>query len=591
MAGSRLPCALLLAGALLGQGPFFPLERVRAGMKGVGKTVFAGDRIEEFGVEILGVLENAGPKQSLVLARLSGGPLEKTGILQGMSGSPVYLEGRLLGAVAMAFAFAKEPVAAIRPIQDLVAVGGPDEPAPRRARIGLLDQQLTAAFAPRQEWPAGADRLVDIATPLVFGGFTRGAIERFAPQLRALGLEPLQAVSAGGRPPARYGNPADLKPGSMISVQLVSGDMSIGADGTLTYIEGDRVYAFGHRFLAIGRTELPFARAEVLTVVPTLSASLKISVPREWMGAITEDRSTGVAGQLGRRTDLVPVAIEVIRRGRRETPLSRASYRLEMVRDRLLTPLLLQMAVFSAIDATEQALGSASLLVRGQFEFRDGSGPLRLDNMFAGDMNLPLQVSAAAAVPLAYVLQSGFDALQLKNASLQIECFPEKRQLQIEQVWCSRRQLRPGESLELTVVFSGDNGLELTRKAVYQAPPGALPGLLQFTVSDGSSANLAEYQQLVGQTPKSPAQLIRFVNSLRPNTRAYVRVTRAEPAFEVLGQLLPSPPASLALVLGRREAALGSGLAAQSSKLAELVLEVGGRVVTGSKTIQVELKE
>lgn len=587
MAGSRLPCALLLAGALLAQGPFFPLERVRAGMKGVGKTVFAGDRIEEFGVEILGVLENAGPKQSLVLARLSGGPLEKTGILQGMSGSPVYLEGRLLGAVAMAFAFAKEPVAAIRPIQDLVAVGAFGEPAPRRARIGLLDQQLTAAFAPRQEWPAGADRLVDIATPLVFGGFTRGAIERFAPELRALGLEPLQAVSGGGRPPARYGNPADLKPGSMISVQLVSGDMSIGADGTLTYVEGDRVYAFGHRFLAIGRTELPFARAEVLTVVPTLSASLKISVPREWMGAITEDRSTGVAGQLGRRTDLVPVAIEVIRRSRTEAPVSRASYRLAMVRDRLLTPLLLQMAVFSAIDATEQALGSATLLVRGQFEFRDGSGPLRLDNMFAGDMNLPLQVSAAAAVPLAYVLQSGLDALQLKNASLQIECFPEKRQLQIEQVWCSRRQLRPGESLQLTVVLSGDNGLELTRKAVYQVPPGAPPGLLQFTVSDGTTANLAEYQQLIGQTPKSPAQVIRFVNSLRPNTRAYVRVTRAEPAYEVLGQILPSPPPSLALVLGRREAALGS----QSSKLAELVLEVGGRVVAGSKTIQVELKE
>jgi len=583
--------ALAAAGIVWAQGSYFPLERVRAGMKGVGKTVFAGNRIEEFGVEILGVLENAGPKQSLVLARLSGGPLEKTGILQGMSGSPVFLDGRLLGAVAMAFAFAKEPVAAIRPIQDLLAVSQPEPQATRRAGISLWDRRLTALFEPRQELPAGSQRLVDIATPLNFGGFTRRTIEQFAPELRALGLEPQQAVSSGGRPPARFGNPADLKPGSMISVQLLSGDMSVGADGTVTHIEGNRVYAFGHRFLAIGRTELPFARAEVLTVVPALSASFKISAPREWMGAITQDRSTGVAGELGRRTDLVPVSIQVIRRGQGEAPVRRSAYRFEMVRDRLLSPLLLQMAVFSAIDATEQVLGAATLLVRGQFEFRDGSGPLRMDNMFAGDMNLPTQVSAATAVPLAYVLQSGFEGLELKNVALEIECFPQRRQLQIEQVWCSRRQLRPGEDLELTVVLRGDSGLELVRKAAYRIPEGAPTGWLQVTVSDGSTANLAEYQQLLSQTPKSPAQLIGFVNSLRPNTRVYVRLTRAEPAYDVLGQLLPDPPPSLALILSRSQSALGSGLAAQSSKIAELALDVGQRVVSGSKTIQVELKE
>ncbi len=587
----RLICAPLIAGVLLAQGNFFPLEQVRAGMKGTGRTVFSGDRIEEFGVEILGVLENAGPKQSLVLARLSGEPLERTGILQGMSGSPVYLEGRLLGAVAMTFAFSKEPIAAIRPIQDLVAVRQAPEDMPRRAQVTLQDQRLTALFSPRQELWAGTRRLVDIATPLSFSGFTARTIEQFAPELRALGLEPQQAISSGGRSPVRYGDPSKLKPGSMITVQLLSGDMSIGADGTVTHIEGDQIYAFGHRFLAIGRTELPFARAEVLTLVPTLAASFKISAPREWMGTITQDRPTGVAGELKRRTELTPVSISVTRRGDREIVLRRASYQMEMVRDPLLSPLLLQMAVFSVLDATEQALGSATLQVRGRFEFRDGSEPLRLDNMFAGDMNLPLQVSAATAVPLAYVLQSGFQALELKKAALEIEVFPEKRQLQIEQVWSSRRQLRPGESLELTVVFSGENGLELVRKAVYQAPPGAAPGMLQFTVCDASAANLAEFQQLLNQKPKSPAQLIRFVNSLRPNTRAYVRVTRAEPAYDVLGQSLPDPPPSVALILSRSQAGLGSGLLAQSSKVAELLLDVGQRVVVGSKTIQVELKE
>ncbi|MGC8792070.1 MAG: hypothetical protein ACP5U2_01605 [Bryobacteraceae bacterium] len=249
------------------------------------------------------------------------------------------------------------------------------------------------------------------------------------------------------------------------------------------------------------------------------------------------------------------------------------------------------MAVFSAIDATEQALGRATFQVRGKFEFRDGSPPLRMENMFAGDVNLPLQVSAATAVPLAYVLQSGFDTLELKNARLEVVCYPERRQLQIEQVWSSRRQVRPGENLEVVVVFRGENRYEVTRKAFWPVPVGLPSGALQITVSDGTTANMAEYQGRLAQPPQSPEQLIRWVNSLRPNTSAYVRITRSEPAFDVLGNSLPAAPPSLALILGRSQAALGSGMSVQSSKLAEIVLDAGPWVVTGSKTIQVELKE
>jgi len=583
--------AWMTTAVLWAQGTYFPLDRVQAGMKGVGKTVFAGDRIEEFSVEILGVLENVGPKQSLILARLSGGPLDKTGILQGMSGSPVYVEGRLLGAVAMAFPFSKEPIAAIRPIQDMLVVRGEDRPASRNVRASLFDSKPLSGLPPRSELVAGGFRLTEIGIPLALSGFTRRTLEQFAPELRALGLEPLEAVSTGGRSPARYGNPADLKPGAMISVQLLSGDMSVGADGTVTHIEGNRIYAFGHRFLAVGRTALPFARSQVLAVVPTLATSFKVTVPREWMGTITEDRSTGVAGELGRRTELVPVSIQVSRQSSSGVAGPGVSYRLEMVRDRLLSPLLLQMAVFSVIDAAEQALGRATFQVRGEFEFRDGSGPLRLENMFAGDVNLPLQVSTATALPLAYVLQSGFDTLELKNARLEIASFPGRRQLQIEQVWSSRRVVRHGENLELTVVFRGENQYELTRSTVYRVPVGMPAGMLQITVSDGNTANLAEYQGRLVQPPPSPGQLIGWINSLRPNTRAYVRVIRSEPAFEVLGNVLPAAPPSLALILGRTQAALGSGVAVQSSKLAEIVLDVGPWVISGSKTIQVELKE
>src|SRR2546425_9864838 len=285
-----LVCALAgMLGPAAAATNFFPLQDVRAGMRGIGKTVFSGDRIEDFQVEILGVLENIAPKQSLILARISGGPIGTTNVMQGMSGSPVYIDGKLVGAVAMAFPFSKEPIAGIRPIADML--NAPEKPA-SKAQIRLTDTDILAALPKRGETMFGSSRMIDIATPVSFGGFTREAIERFAPQLRAWGLEPMQGVSSGGRIPAAMGPRSALKPGSMISVALVTGDLSMGADGTVTHIDGERVYAFGPRFLSVGSTDLPFARSEVLTLLPSISSSFKISAAREMMGAMSQDRNT-----------------------------------------------------------------------------------------------------------------------------------------------------------------------------------------------------------------------------------------------------------------------------------------------------------
>ena len=333
-------------------------------MRGAGKTVFSGSKIEEFQVEILGVLENVGPKQSLILARFSGGPLAETGILQGMSGSPVYVDGKLVGAVAMAFPFSKQPIGAIRPIEEMLVIRTMGPERPLRAGVSLLEKDLTQPLARPEEVLAGSSRMVDIATPVSFGGFTRRTIEHFAPQLRALGLEPRQGITGGGRP-ARQPAKASLSPGDMISVMLVTGDMSVGADGAITYVDGRNIYAFGHRFLSIGTTDLPFARSDVLTLLPSLASSFKISAPREFMGTITEDRNMAVAGELGRHASLVPVSVAVTRRSAGNTAQNRLSYRIEMVNDRFLSPFLVQMVVFSAIDATERAVGSSSLSVRG----------------------------------------------------------------------------------------------------------------------------------------------------------------------------------------------------------------------------------
>jgi len=561
-------------------------------MRATGRTVFSGNKIEEFQVEILGVLDNIGPKESLILGRLSGGPLEHTGVMQGMSGSPVYIDGKLVGAVAMAFPFAKDPIAGIRPIEAMVraaAAPRPVSPAPaggQRAALFPAERDLTRFFSRPVAVSSGDARLIDIATPIAFSGFSSATLDAFAPQLRRIGLEPRQGVASGNTVTGAMGNPADIKPGSMISVSLMSGDLSVGADGTVTYVDGTHVYAFGHRFLDVGATALPFARAEVLTLLANTNTSFKISAAREWMGTIDQDRNTAIAGELGRRAPMVPVAIKLSREGR-----VLESYQMQMVNDTLLSPLLLQMAVFSAIDETERTVGASTIRVSGEVEFQNAPAPLRVNNLYSSDNGSAMQVSLSAAVPVAFAMQSGFDGLKLKKVTLNLEAFDQKKQLTIDGITISRREVHPGDKVQLHVALAGDNGTEVMRTVDYQVPIGAEPGPLYFTVSDASNANLADFRQVLSATPRNPGQVLTTVNSLHPNTRAYVRVWRTDPAFQLEGADLPGPPASVALILAGQQTSFGGITQTRNSKIADMEVDAGDMVVTGNKTVQVEVKE
>ena len=582
-----VPAVLTLATALPGQTPLFPLKDIRPGMHGIGRTVFSGNRIAEFQVEILGVLENMGPHESIILARLSGGPLAETGVLQGMSGSPVYIDGKLVGAVALGFAFSKEPIAGIRPIEDMIrpvatraAVRAP------RAPVALAANELVRAFPQPALAMAGSAQMIDIATPLSFGGFTRATLDTFAPQLRALGLEPRQAVSSAGKLDAAMGNPADVKPGSMISVQLLSGDYNVGADGTVTYIDGNRVYAFGHRFLDVGATSLPFARSDVLTLVPNTSSSFKLSVAREWMGSIGYDGNTAISGEFGKRAATVPVSVSVTRGGRHIE-----SYQMQMVNDPLLSPLLVQMAVFSAIDATERTVGAATLRVTGEIDFRNAPAPVRINNMFSADNGSATQASLSTAIPVAYVMQSDFDTLRLKSIALHIEAFDEKKDLTIDGVTVSRGEAHPGDTVRLHVSLVGENGAEISRQVDYKIPIGAARGTLYFTVADANTSNFTDFRQAVSATARTPTQVITTVNDLHPNNRAYIRVWRADPDFQLEGADLPAPPPSVALILAGSQASLAGISQTRNSKIAEMEIDAGDVVISGVKTVQVEIKE
>ncbi len=558
---------MVFASMALAAPDIYPLKDVRAGQHGVGRTVFSGTRVEEFQVEVLGVLENLGPRESIILARLSGGPLASTGVMQGMSGSPVYIDGKLLGAVAMGFPFSKEAIAGIRPIEDMLRAS-PQPP-----------KNIAAATPRRQPFMSGENRLEEIATPVSFSGFTAATLEQFAPQLRRMGLDPRQGVSGGGSIPDRLGDPRQLEPGSMISVQLISGDMNVGAEGTVTAIDGDRVYAFGHRFLGEGSTDLPFARAEVLALLPNLSSSFKISSAREWMGSITSDRDTAVAGLTGRQASLIPVEIRV----------GPHTYRMRLVQDRVMTPLLMQMAVFSAIDSTQRSVGGQTYSVRGRLDF-DG-GPVSLDDVYSGDVGVAVIASAGIGSSISFALQSGFDALKLKSVALEVAPVERRSEQKVVDLM-GARTVRPGEDLELTVVLAGANGQETSRRIKYRVPIGTEAGTLNFTIADATATNVIEFQSAVATPQRSPNQVLGLLNGLRSNTKAYVRVWRAEPSYTVEGRDIPDPPPSLAMVLNRAQAGTPNLVNTRGAKVAEIeVPGAPGFVVTGTKTIQVEVKE
>ena len=554
-------------------------------MRAIGKTVFTGDKVEDFNVEILGVLDNIGPRQSLILGRLSGGPLEHTGVMQGMSGSPVYIDGKLIGAVALAFPYSKDPIAGIRPIEEMLRVEAmPAAPEPMRlAKLTDPASLLRSALPKPATASFGESRMTEVATPISFSGFTSATIEKFAPELRAIGLEPRQGISLGGSSAvARMGDPSRLQAGSMISVELMMGDFGVGADGTVTAIDGNKVYAFGHRFLSMGATDLPFTRSEVMTLLANVNTSFKISSARELMGVISQDRDTAVTGTLGARANMTPLDITVTEEGK-----PTGEFHMRIVNDRLLSPYLLQMAVFSALDSTARATGVLSVAMHGSIEFQNRAEVAQIRNVYATDGGAATSAALNAATTLSYVMQGGFDDLKLKRISVTLDASSRKQAFTIGQVYTSKREAKPGDKINVTALLDGEDGVEISRTASYTVPPGAAPGTLYFTVCDGGQASLADMRQTISDSPADASQLISIVNQIRPTDKAYVRVWRAEPSFAVQGGEMASPPPSLALVLG----GIPSIAQSKNAKMTELAMDAAGNMVSGSKTVQVEVKE
>ncbi len=433
---TSLALVILSASCLLGQAspPIFPLSDLQPGLKGVGRTIFEGDRIDEFQVEILGVLKNAlAPKRDLILARLTGGPLATTGVISGMSGSPVYIDGKLVGAVSRAFPLSKGAIAGITPIEEMMTVslrenstvasllpGAPIRTSNVAGGSPDLDRVIPDEAAPiappENDDSASASSMPSIPLPLHFSGISEASVAQFSQQFRRLGLEPISGGVISGSPQELPHSPTDLQPGSMISLLLVRGDLNMNIDCTVTLRQGNNLYACGHQVLAQGPAQFPFAPAHVVVVVPSIASSFKVDNPGAVVGTIEQDRFDAIYGRISAKTPaMIPIRVHLASGASQKN-----DYCFEILNDPFLSPILLNLATTSALTTTERSLGAATLKVKAILHLADGQS-VNLDDVLSGDAGTVNTAGPTVSATLAILMGSGFPELKVQGVDLDFE--------------------------------------------------------------------------------------------------------------------------------------------------------------------------
>jgi hypothetical protein len=544
--------------------PFMPVDEVRPGMQGIGRTVFAGASPEEFQVRILGVLRNVvGPQRNLILARLDGGPLADTGVMQGMSGSPVYIDGRLVGAVSYSLgSFPKEPIAGITPIGEMIdATAQVPRAASMRIPVEFPVTPASLAVALR----AGLERmrpfahdsgdlevlglsraigvelgtqLRPIATPFVMRGFDGAPAAMLQDALLAAGFAPQAGTS---QPPAAALS-TRLEPGDAVGVLLAGGDFELGASGTVTYVDGDRVYAFGHPFFNLGPTAFPMTRAEVYSLLPSLMTSQKIAALGAVVGTVDQDRATAIAGRLGVAPALIPVHLRL----ESDRGFER-SFSFEVVNDEFFTPILSYLTVANTLSSYERQIGSATFVVKGTARIA-GHEDVHLSDLFSG-VNAMAGAAAYVAGPITMLMGNDLKAVRVESVDLTVTASERPRTASIQRAWLDAVRPHPGDTVPLKIAVREYGGDDQIYTLPITIPPNA-PSSLTLLVADGSALSTWERrEQQQAQRPTSVEQIIRLINTQRKNDRLYVRLVAAQPGAVVDGETLPSLPPSVLSVL------------------------------------------
>ena len=595
----RFACICVALGSLGATTPtvraqaaeIMPLSEVRAGQTGVGYTVMRGSQPDEFRVEILGILKDSFPGLDLIVGRLNGLGLEKSGVVAGMSGSPVYVDGRLIGAVAYRLVdFGYEAIAGIVPIENMLELRDREQASPPGAGNvsdllevaslllrGEAAESLTG-FSPGVRLPGGIGR---ITTPLGLTGFDPRLTARMRPLFEELGWVPVAGGTSGGALQHRD----SLVPGGAIAVQLVRGDMSITATGTITYVDGDRLLAFGHPFMQGGDVDFPLVAAEVITILSSQAASQKLTVVgNEVIGAVRQDRLPGIMGVLGEVPAMIPVSLQLAAGDSSGKHVS-----FEVVDDPLLTPLYLFFGLVNVVQSFGEVYGEGTIDFRAHMRLGAGQDDIELRGLFASRDQAVVALAGWLSALFGSVQANAFEPVHVEGIEGEVVFLEGVRSAVVQRLWYTRRQVRAGETARLRAVLRPFRGEPFVQEIEVPIPADTPAGGLRITV--GSAAGYLSELEAAGAGGAEPTDLRSLVRRLNAAPRSdvlYVVATTEAAGATVAGAPMPALPPSVMEMLNSGASAADVGRLDR-----RLVYRTGiemARVISGSGSVDIEIE-
>src|ERR1700694_3009611 len=554
-----------------------PLSQVRPGMQGYAYTIFEGDQIEKFDLEVIGVLENfLGPKQAIILVQLKGPKVEHTGVVAGMSGSPVYLDGKLAGALSLKLGiFTKEAIAGVTPIADML-----NPPLPSASAQADVQQfSVPAESTSRSGLPFGSS-LERIETPLVFSGFQSAAIQQFSNQLQAYGFVAAQGGTAAARP-----EDAHLVPGDMAGMVLVQGDASINSACTVTAGKADRVYLCGHPLMNLGNVSIPMARSRVVTTLSSNLASTKIVNVGGAIGTITGDHLTAVTGKLGAPPAMIPLDLTLLVPGddSSQGAVREKQLHFELINHPKFTPLLVAITTFNGLTQNSLYGEGTTLHLSGEIRLQ-GHASVQIENTFApGDSLSPdsLPIAITMQNVFARLFTNTFELTKVDRISLRIESVPGRKSFTIESAWLEKGEAAPGETLRVRVLLRPYRGPAHVEETTVRVPEQVARGTtLRVLVSDADLLTRASRGFAfagAGSGPTGLDQLIALLNRERRNDRLYVGLFVPAPTLLWEDKELPNIPLSQINIIDGRPTP-GTVQVLRESLASEASIPLGGPV-------------
>jgi hypothetical protein len=501
----------------------FPLAEVKRGQRGVAYTVFEGVVPEPMEVEILGVLKDSlGPGQDMILARLHGAKPEYTGVVAGMSGSPVYIDGRLVGALSYRIGqFSKDPIAGITPIELMLGVrdGASGETSAENRQQQEQIKGVRFAKDDNSGEVGGGMEMNAMETPLVFGGgFSQETVKRFGDRFRAMGLTPVAGL---GGSDAGAVQPEPLVPGSAVSAVLVRGDLSMAGTCTVTYVDPTRLLACGHPITQFGPVDMPMTKANVVATLASPLNAFKIVNTTETVGAFTEDRASAILGQFGMKARMIPVTVEVNPDAK---GVAGKTLHFEVLDNRQLTPSAMLVSVYQSLQGTNISAAEMSYLVKGELTL-EGQEPVRVEGLMTQNDFNPGAVNAALLVGdrFSRVYENAMTLPVVTGLRLKVEAIPERRTAVLETARLSKNEVRAGDEVEVEATVRPYRAEARVVRMKFKLPENISPGPVRVVVSDGATVDrLTTASGVAAQRAVGLSDTVAQINRLHPNNAVYV---------------------------------------------------------------------